>query len=277
MAEPGDFMLRFWGVRGSIACPGIDTVRYGGNTSCLEIRCGSQLLIFDGGTGLRPFGKSLLNRGPVDADVFFTHTHFDHVCGLPFFSSVYNPQNRFRMYAGHLLPKLRLKDVLAASMAAPLFPVSLDVMRATIEFNDFAGGITLEPRPGVTVRTAPLNHPNRATGYRVEYEGRAICYVTDTEHSVGKTDDNVLGLIKGADLFVYDCTYTDEEFPKHVGWGHSTWQEGARLADLAGVGTLIIFHHDPAHDDEFMDRISAQASLTRPGTLVAREGLILRI
>jgi phosphoribosyl 1,2-cyclic phosphodiesterase len=249
------FDVTFWGVRGSIACPGADTMRYGGNTACLEIRCGERLLILDGGTGLRLLGVAL-DRGPrVDADLLFTHTHFDHICGLPFFSTVYDKRNRFRLWAGHLLPDHTLRYVLSEMMMAPLFPIPITIFGAEIEFHDF--------------------HPTGATGYRVEFAGRSICYVTDTEHVAGKPDRNVVELIRGADLVVYDCTYTDAQFPNHIGWGHSTWEEGARLCDAAGAKTLVIFHHDPAHDDAFMDRIGAAAEKARPGTIVAREGLTL--
>jgi len=273
--KSANFSVRFWGVRGSIACPGPDHVRYGGNTSCLEVVCGPHLLIFDGGTGLRLLGRHLDGNGPIDADLLFTHTHFDHITGLPFFSSAFKSRNRFRFWAGHLLPRYRLREVLCELMMAPLFPVPLEILKADIDYTDFRTYETLEPRPGITVRTAPLNHPNGATGYRVEYSGRSICYVTDTEHRPGLPDTNILGLIKGADIFIYDCTYTEAEFPRFVGWGHSTWQEGARLADAAGVKTLVIFHHDPSHDDNFMDRVAAAAEEARPGTLVAREGMTL--
>lgn len=271
-----EFSVRFWGVRGSIPCPGPDTVRYGGNTSCIEIRCGDRTLIFDAGTGLRPLGAHLDAIGPVDADLFFTHTHFDHTCGLPFFSSAYAKTNRFRFWAGHLLPDHTLRYVLSEMMMAPLFPIPISVLGADISFHDFRAGETLQPIPGATIRTAPLNHPNGATGYRIEYAGRSVCYITDTEHVPGHPDQTVLGLIAGADLVVYDSTYDDKEFPSHIGWGHSTWQEGIRLADTAKVKKLVIFHHDPGHDDATMDRIAAAAEKARPGTVVAHEGMILK-
>jgi phosphoribosyl 1,2-cyclic phosphodiesterase len=125
------------------------------------------------------------------------------------------------------------------------------------------------------MRTAPLNHPNRATGHRIEYGGKSICYVTDTEHVAGQPDKNILGLIEGTDYFIYDSTYTDDEFSKHKGWGHSTWQEGARLAEKAGVGTFVVFHHDPDHDDDMMDSIAEQVEKVRPGSIVAREDMVL--
>ena len=271
----GPFTVTFWGVRGSIACPGSDTMRYGGNTACLEVRVGGRLLILDGGTGLRQLGLALEKAGTTDADLFFTHTHFDHICGLPFFSAVYNPKNRFRIWAGHLLPDHTLRYVLSEMMMAPLFPIPITVFGAEIEFHDFHAGEALPIGGDVVVRTAPLNHPNGATGYRIEYGGKAICYVTDTEHVPGKPDAGIIELIRGADLVVYDCTYTDAQFPGHIGWGHSTWEEGARLCDAAGAKRLVIFHHDPGHDDAFMDGIKAVAAKARPGTLVAHEGMTL--
>lgn len=271
-----DFSVRFWGVRGSIPCPGPTTVRYGGNTSCLEIRCGDHLLIFDGGTGIRELGAQLaMDDSPLEGELFFTHTHFDHINGVPFFGPLFDNKNTFRLWAGHLLPDFGLEDVLRDMMKSPLFPVPIDIFSNRISYNDFRAGETIEPYPGVVVRTAPLNHPNGATGYRVEYHGKSICYITDTEHVPGKLDETILSLIKGADIVVYDSTYTDEEFPRFVNWGHSTWQEGFRLCQAAAVGTLVIFHHDPAHDDAFMDRVAAEAK--RVGNaIVAREGLFLR-
>ncbi|WP_425450182.1 MBL fold metallo-hydrolase [Virgifigura deserti] len=275
MPRTSDFSVRFWGVRGSIACPGIDYARYGGNTSCVEVRCGDHLLIFDGGTGLRPLGLQLKDREPLNADLFFTHSHFDHIAGIPFFASLFSASNRFRMWAGHLRPQRTLRQVLCSMMIEPLFPVPIDIFAAQTTYHDFVAGETLRPHPDVSLRTAPLNHPNGATGYRIEHGGKAVCYVTDTEHVVGQPDQNILGLIAGADIVIYDGTYTDEEFPRFASWGHSTWQEGVRLADAAGAGRLVIFHHDPSHDDAFMDRVAAEAERARPGTIVAREGLTL--
>ncbi len=274
----GGFRVRFWGVRGSIAAPGPATVRYGGNTSSIEVRCGDRLVLLDGGTGLRYLGNALPAETPLDADLFFTHTHFDHVCGLPFFKPFFRPENSFRLWAGHLGAGLTLHRVLREFMMAPLFPVPPDVFNARIEYRDFKGGETL-PLPGaqgITVRTAVLNHPDGATGYRIEYAGKSVCYVTDTEHVPGKPDRNVLGLIDGADIVIYDCMYTDEEFAKsYVGWGHSTWQEAVRLCTSARVKKLVVFHHDPDHDDDRMDAIGREVAAALPGTVVAREGMTL--
>jgi phosphoribosyl 1,2-cyclic phosphodiesterase len=279
MGGKAPFSVRFWGVRGSIACSGPRTARYGGNTSSLEVRCGERMLLFDAGTGIRYLGRAL-DEVRMDADLYFTHTHFDHVCGLPFFRPLFQPQNRFRLWAGHLSGAMTLKRVLAEFMMSPLFPVPPEVFRATLEYRDFNAGDTLpgasDAKGGdVQIRTARLNHPDGATGYRIEYDGRSFCYVTDTEHVPGSPDRNVLNLIAGADLVVYDCMYTDDEYRRYVGWGHSTWQEGVRLCKQAGVKRLAVFHHDPEHDDDMLDGIAREVEKLMPGSVVAHEGLVL--
>jgi len=260
MGDKAPFTVRFWGVRGSIACSGPRTARYGGNTSSLEVRCGDQILLFDAGTGIRYLGKTL-EGARLEGDIYFTHTHFDHVCGLPFFGPLFQPQNKFRLWAGHLRGAMTLKRVLAEFMMSPLFPVPPEVFRATLEYRDFNAGETLQVGNGVTLRTAALNHPDGATGYRVEYQGRSFCYV--------------LGLIAQADLVVYDSMYTDDEYRRYVGWGHSTWQEGIRLCKQAGVKRMVVFHHDPDHDDEMLDGIAREVGRLLPGSVVAHEGLVL--
>lgn len=273
--------VRFWGVRGSIACPGPEMDQFGGNTSCVEVMCGDEddrdRIILDAGTGIRPLGNALGDMGAkVDADILLSHTHLDHIVGLPFFGPAYCEDSNLRMWAGHLKPERNLADVLCAMMVAPLFPIPMEVMAAKKTFTDFQAGETFDVACGATVRTCALNHPNGATGYRIEQDGRAICYVTDTEHVEGTHDENILELIQGADLFIYDTTYTDVEYPSHVGWGHSTWQEGAALAKLANVGTYVPFHHDPSHDDTVMAQIEIEAKAQFENTVVAREGLTLK-
>ncbi|UEM20985.1 MBL fold metallo-hydrolase [Skermanella mucosa] len=277
MPPSSGFVVRFWGVRGSIPSPGPETARYGGNTTCIEVRCGDHLMIFDAGTGIRPFGTLLAAEAPLDLDLFFTHTHYDHVAGLPFFAPAFDPRNRLRLWAGHLPPTQTIRSVLCDMMIAPLFPVPLSAFDHSCTFNDFECGATLTPGPGITLRTGPLNHPNRCCGYRVEYEGRVLAIVTDTEHRAEGLDPAVLDLARGADVMVYDGMYTDAAYPRHVGWGHSTWQEGCRVADAAGVGRAVIFHHEPNHDDSVMDGIAAEAEAMRPGTLVAFEGMVLNL
>jgi phosphoribosyl 1,2-cyclic phosphodiesterase len=265
------FELEFWGVRGSIACPSPEYVAFGGNTSCIEVLAGEQRLILDAGTGLRELGNKYLREGVSYARMLLTHTHWDHISGFPFFAPGFQPGRRFEIMAGHLLGGGSTRQVFAGQMAKPTFPVPLEAMRADLVFEDFQAGDAFWLDAGIRVATTMLNHPNGATGYRIEHAGKALCYVTDTEHVVGKPDQNVLGLIEGADLVIYDATYTDEEFEAHIGWGHSTWQEAIRVCRAARVKQLMIFHHDPNHDDSFMERVQSDAHQAWQGASVARE------
>ncbi|MGI9507809.1 MAG: MBL fold metallo-hydrolase [Geminicoccaceae bacterium] len=277
MADQAEFSVRFWGVRGTVPCPGPDTVVYGGNTSCLEVTCGAHRLIFDAGTGLRALGSSLVGQTGLRAHIFLTHTHIDHVNGFPFFRPAYDPCNRFDIWSGHLTSrKGGLQGVLATLMSGTLFPVPIDIMHACMGFHDFNAGERLEPIPDVSIQTASLTHPQGATGYRVNYAGKSICYVTDTEHQEGRLDDSILDLIQGSDIVIYDSTYTDEEYPFFRTWGHSTWREGVKLCEAADAGQLVAFHHDPDHDDAFMDGVARDLEQRRPGSVVAKEGLVLR-
>ncbi len=264
------FGLTFWGVRGSIACPSPDYVTFGGNTSCIELEVADQRIILDAGTGLRELGNHYLRGDVREATMLLTHTHWDHINGFPFFKPAYTPARTFRIMAGHL-GEGGVRNVLSGQMADPTFPVPIEAMRSRLEFEDFKAGDDFQLGGLVHVRTAALRHPNGATGYRIEHGGRAVCYVTDTEHIPGKPDQRVLGLIEGADLVIYDCTYSDEEFPERVGWGHSTWQEAIRLCRAANVKRLAIFHHDPDNDDRIMHLVEDKARALWDGAFVARE------
>jgi phosphoribosyl 1,2-cyclic phosphodiesterase len=275
VASPNDFFVRFWGVRGSIACPGPDTAIYGGNTPCIEIRCGSDLLVFDAGTGLRALGKSIATAGITDVDLFLSHTHVDHIIGFPFFCYAFKPENALRVWSGHLDGGRTTESVLRQFMSEPLFPVPVDIFGADVSYRDFSAGETLTPRDGVTLRTAALNHPQNATGYRVEFAGKSICYVTDTEHFEDGPDRNILGLIDGADIVIYDSMFSDAEYPDYKGWGHSTWEEGARLCEAANVGTFVVFHHLPDRTDADLDVLAQAVDRMRAGSVVAREGMTL--
>lgn len=268
--------LQFRGVRGTIACPSPKHMGFGGNTSCLVVEAGGKVLILDAGTGIRQLGKDILDRGIREATLVLTHTHWDHMNGFPFFEPAFREDFRLRVLAGHLTGTPGgVRAVLAGQMAQPMFPVPLEAMRADLSFQDFEAGEAFDAGDGLRVRTAPLNHPNGATGYRIEYGGRAVCYVTDTEHRPGRPDENILGLIADADLVAYDSTYTEEEYLSHVGWGHSTWAEGVRLCARAGVKRYAIFHHDPSHEDDAMELIEKDAARVFEGAFAAREGMTL--
>ncbi|HTM73844.1 MAG TPA: MBL fold metallo-hydrolase [Pseudolabrys sp.] len=268
--------VRFWGVRGSIACPGPSTIRYGGNTPCIEVRCGEHVLVFDAGTGLRPLGLELIKDKSISqVDIFITHCHLDHVVGLPFFAPLFRKGYRVRVWAGNLLPANSIERVMRMLMSSPLFPIQIEIFKAAIEFHDFKSGDVLRPHENVVLRTAPLDHPDGSNGYRLEHGGRTFALVSDTEGFPGKCDNDLLSLADHADLAVYDATYTEDEIVSRIGWGHSTWLRGIRLAEKANVKHLCLFHHDPSHDDDFMDTLAAEANDVRPGTVTAREGQII--
>ncbi len=271
------FKIKFWGVRGSIACPSPNHTKFGGNTSCIEVFVDDRRFVLDAGTGIRYLGQKFLKEGVNKTHLLFTHTHWDHINGFPFFVPAYNPKNSIHIMAGHLMDKEGIQKTLSNQMEGPMFPIPLAAMQADLTFDDFEAGDEFQLYPDVKVLTAPLNHPNKATGYRIEHGGGAVCYITDTEHVPGQPDQNILSLIEGSDLVIYDATYTEEEFPSKIGWGHSTWNEGVRLCRAANVKKLAIFHHEPDHEDSFMDKLEAEAREEWDGALVAREGMEIDI
>lgn len=274
------FTVQFWGVRGSIPSPGPHTVRYGGNTPCVEMQAGGKRLIFDGGTGLHVLGQSLLRQMPLEGHIFFTHSHWDHMQGFPFFVPGFVKGNNFHIYGAIAPDGSTIEQRLNDQMLHPNFPVPLQIMQANLSFHNIKPGQPIHIND-ITIETASLNHPGEAVGYRVNWQGGAAVYITDTEHFPDRFDENVLWLSRNADILIYDCTYTDEEYhsPKSpkIGWGHSTWQEAVKVAKAANVKTLVIFHHDPAHNDDFLDSVGEQASEKFPGAIMAREGLVLQI
>ncbi|HAD26639.1 MAG TPA: MBL fold metallo-hydrolase [Alphaproteobacteria bacterium] len=271
------FKVKFWGVRGSIACPGANHIQYGGNTSCIEVSCGGERLILDAGTGMRNLGHWLLRKNTKHATILMSHTHWDHISGFPFFAPAFHEGYSFDVMAGHLGNGLSIKDVFSGQMTHPFFPVPLEVMNAEMNYHDFKAGDSIDLSSRIHIKTAPLNHPDGATGYRIEHRGHSVCYVTDTEHVIGKPDENILALIEGADLVIYDSTYTDKEFESKIGWGHSTWQEGIRLCKAANVKSLAIFHHDPDHEDRFLNQLEAEAKTVWSAAFLARENARLNI
>lgn len=274
------FTVKFWGVRGSISCPGPHTVRYGGNTSCLEICVGGERLIFDGGTGLRELGQTLLAEMPLDINMFFTHSHWDHIQGFPFFVPAFIKGNRFNIYGAIAPNGSTIEQRLNDQMLHPNFPVPLQIMGADLKFCDLEIGEVV--RVGeVEIQNALLNHPGEAVGYRVNWRGHSVAYISDTEHFPDRLDENVLWLAKDAEVMVYDATYTDAEYhherTSKVGWGHSTWQEAVKVAKAANVKRLVIFHHDPLHDDAFMDEVAQNTAAVFPNSVVAQEGMVLDV
>jgi phosphoribosyl 1,2-cyclic phosphodiesterase len=273
-------LITFWGVRGSIPSPGPSTVGIGGNTSCVEVRAGKAILVFDGGTGLRLLGKKLLKEMPIVAHMFFSHVHWDHIQGFPFFEPAFVPGNEFHLYGGNNVSRT-LEETLVGQMDHPNFPVDLGSMAAKMTFLDLAEGATLAIDDGlggkVHVTSARGNHPQGVFAFRVEHAGKAVVYATDTEHYEGRVDQKLADLAKNASVLIYDAQYTPEEYAAKKGWGHSTFEEGAKLARLAGVQKLVLFHHDPMQSDEAVREKERRAKAVFPDVLAAHEGLTLEV
>lgn len=275
-----EFVVRFWGVRGSIPTPGLETVRYGGNTACVELQVAGKRLIFDGGTGLRVLGKHLVKEMPVQAHLFFTHTHWDRIQGFPFFIPAFIEGNSFDIYGAMGQNGASIKQRLCDQMLRPNFPVPLQVMRSTLRFHDISPGsvITLDD---VVIETISLNRPNRALGYRVTWNGYSVVYATDTEHLPNQMDQGLLYLAHQADLLIYDAAYADHTYydfksePSEQQF--ATWYAGVEIAVAAQVKQIILFHHDPAHEDDFLDQVEVEVQSCFPNVRIAREGMILSV
>ena len=292
--------VRFWGTRGSIAAPGRATVRYGGNTSCVELRTeNDELLIFDSGTGIRELGRELTRRDePVRGHILLSHTHWDHIQGFPFFWPAFVEGNQFTIYAARDLDR-DLEGVLAGQMSYTYFPVRLADMRAEVRFRNLDEE---EVAVGDTaVRVQYLNHTSLTLGYRVRADGREVVYATDTEpHDRGLRmfprgnttappwpihagDQRFVEFIRGADLLIHDAQYTDEEFPQKIGWGHSTVEHAVDFAIAGEVKRLVLYHHDPTRTDRGVDALlrRARRRAARHGSAVeivaAAEGLTLTV
>ena len=280
MGDSSMFFVRFWGVRGSIPTPGPGTVKYGGNTSCIEIRAGEELVIVDGGSGLRALGLALAESSRVSARMFFTHFHWDHIQGFPFFAPAFVKGNRFDLFGAKKL-SATLAETLAGQMNYPNFPVSLSEMAAEIQFHDLREGQAVACGD-VVISNTQLNHPGGVFGYRIEFGGRAIVVATDTEH-YSCPDRKLVELADSADLLIYDAQFTPEEYvgspdqPSRTGWGHSTWEEGIKVAREARVPRLVLFHHDPDHDDAALDEIERAAQAHFQACVMAREGMSIKI
>jgi phosphoribosyl 1,2-cyclic phosphodiesterase len=179
------------------------------------------------------------------------------------------------IWSGHLEGTMTTEKMVSELVREPFFPVSPQHFSANVCYKDFSIGDTLTPKPGITISTTHLNHPNGCSGFRVEWQGKSICYVSDTEHREGELDSNILKLIHQADIMIYDATYTNAEYPEFKGFGHSTWQEGVRLSVAADVALLVLYHHRPRHDDDFLQAMEKEAIAAHTGTIVAREGMVL--
>lgn len=266
--------IKFWGVRGSTPTPQAENLRYGGNTSCVEVRLGEKIFIFDCGTGFRALGQSLrheMGTRPVLAHVFVSHFHWDHIQGIPFFGPLYDrAESRFLFHSSS--HSRSLQRVMEEQMAAPYFPVGMSEMKAQRSFYDLQPGrLTLDD---VTIRSIPLNHPQGCTGFRLESKEGVLVYATDNEPGNTAFDKNVRQLAAGADVLIYDSQYLPEEYEAQKrGWGHSHWREAVNVVMESGAKELVLFHHDPDHDDACIDNVVKMAQGYYPKVRAASEGM----
>jgi phosphoribosyl 1,2-cyclic phosphodiesterase len=280
-SSSSEFVVQFWGVRGSIPAPGKDTVRYGGNTSCVEMRVGGRRLIFDGGTGLRSLSETLPPGEPMTAYLFFTHYHWDHIQGVPFFSPTFIEGSHIAVHGANTNTNEPIQQHFLGRILHPSAPIPIGKIRAEMAFHSLTPGDTLTIDGDIEIETGQLNHPNGAMGYRVTWQGKTVVYATDTEHLPDRLDENVLHLARDADMLIYDAMYTDEEYhnprSSKVGWGHSTWQEGIRIAEAANVKQFVVFHHEPNHNDDFLDDMQQEIQQVFPQAIIARERLCIPV
>jgi phosphoribosyl 1,2-cyclic phosphodiesterase len=270
--------IKFWGVRGSTPAPQPENMRYGGNTSCVEVRLGDSLYVFDCGTGFRVLGQALrreFDGRPVSAHIFVSHFHWDHIQGLPFFGPLYDHrENHFQF---HCSGRTRsLKQVFEEQMASPFFPVGLNQMQARQDFYDLEEGRI--PLGDVSLQALWLNHPQGCMGFRLETKEGVVVYATDNEPGDAVFDKNVRKLAAGADVLIYDSQYLPEEYEaRRRGWGHSHWREAIKIVMESGAKELVLFHHDPDHDDACIDKVVKEASNYYARVRAAAEGMQIEV
>ena len=284
--------IKFWGTRGSIAVPGPGTLRYGGNTTCVELRADGEIIVLDAGSGIRPLGVALENEfrtRPINLSLLITHAHWDHIQGFPFFKPAYHPKNHVRIF-GFDGTGATFREIMTEPMRSPFFPITMRELSARMDINklsvmDFSLG-------KVDIHAAFVNHPGVCAGYRIFTSGGSVAFVPDHEpyqfflHSArakqlsaqeaqeiaAEQHAALVQFLRGSDFLILDSQYADQEYKSHVGWGHGCISSAVSLALEADVQTLLLFHHDPGHDDEMVETMVASAR-----ELVARNGRSLEI
>jgi len=302
--------IKFWGVRGSISCPGPETVVYGGNTPCLELRFDSldRYIIIDAGSGIRPLGNFLMKndlpKGPIHTDIFFTHTHWDHIMGFPFFSPIYTEGTRLDIHGPITYEEDTLEDIIGGQLRYRYFPVMHSELSAEINYHDLTE-CSMDLGDGISIKTKYLNHTLLCLGYRIEYEGKVICTAYDTEpfrnvftsdpladdydevaaeegEAVAREEnEKLIDFYRGADILIHDAQYTLQEYNESkTGWGHSAFEHAIDAAIQSEVKTLVLFHHEPERPDSELETIERHHQEALKGktdlvVLAAREGMTL--
>ena len=299
--------VRFWGVRGSIPCPGLATVEYGGNTACLEIRADKRLIVIDLGTGVKVLGDWIMGNdfkaGPLHIDIFISHTHWDHIMGFPMFTPIFIPGTKMRIRGPVSYDDDTLASIIGDQLSYRYWPVRQAELAARIEYQELKE-TTLDLGGGLKVTTKYLNHPILCLGYRFEYQGKSIVTAYDHEpfRNLFPTDpedpnydegaaqegeaasreenERFTNFIRDADVIIHDAQYTQEEYEKHLGWGHSSFNNAIEFAGLAGAKKLVFFHHDPNRTDEQLGSMAEKyqnmvKDKFKTEIIMAREGLTI--
>lgn len=301
----GSMSVTFWGVRGSHPTPGEQTVRVGGNTLCVQVCAGKHMIILDAGTGIINLGRALVNQSqidkkPITATLLFTHAHHDHTQGFPFFTPMHFQSTTLYIF-GPKPVNHDLEQVLAQAMLPPVFPITLDQLPCVRIVRNLNEGEVIalnkdrdEPNVFLENRTPPppgrdevrihvlrsYAHPQNVFVYRIEYDGKSVVYATDTEGYTGG-DQRLIRFARGANLLIHDAQYTESEYANALvprqGWGHSTWQMATEVAQAAAVQQLVLYHHDPHHNDDALERLEQEAQKVCPSTFLAREGIKIEL
>ncbi len=302
--------VTFWGVRGSIPCPGSHTQKYGGNGACIELRVGEEgrIVIIDAGSGIRELGTSIMKndlpKGPLSIDLFLSHTHWDHIMGFPFFTPIYVPGTKINVYGPVSFEEDPLEDVVGGQMKYRYFPVNFGELSSSINYLRLNENPHLDLGGGLQLSTKILNHPITTLGYRFEYDGKVFCtcydnepfrnlFITDPDHpeydeamaaegeEVAREQNIILKqFFSGADLLVHDAQYTEKEYQKErIGWGHSSIEHAIEIASRAGVKRLALFHHDPDRSDDVLDEMAERYCHNEEGCQIffAREGMQIEL
>jgi CheY-like chemotaxis protein/phosphoribosyl 1,2-cyclic phosphodiesterase len=258
--------MTFWGIRGTLPVPGLDTIRYGGNTSCISLEFPKGgLFIFDAGTGIKSLSDHLetQNRSQIEAKIFISHPHWDHINALPFFTPLYKQGNEFEIM-GPAHGDISIRELISGQMDGVYFPIEIKEFGATVSFQNLKEGLV--SIDGIKVQTVLLNHPGHCLGYRIDYKDRSICYITDNELFPKSSRfynsayiKKLTAFIRNTDALITDCTYGEDEYAQKIRWGHSSVTEVIHLAHGAKVGTLYMFHHDPGQTDAAIDTKNDQA------------------
>ncbi len=266
--------VTFWGVRGSIPCCSAEHTIYGGNTSCIEVNLDGETVIFDAGSGIRALGISLAKRKINKMTLLISHTHWDHICGFPFFYPAFQDTSDLNIYAARLPNGQKAEEIFDMLMSAPFFPLPKHMIPSVLHFHNFEIPESFELFDGrAALQTHFLVHPNGATGYRLHYQGKSISYISDYEHCSPDGIDELVDFVKESDLMIFDAMYTPEEYNFFKGWGHSTWLEAAKLTKAANVKKTALFHHAPSHTDAIMQKLEQTARAEDPRLFAAKENM----